>query len=311
MVKLLRIDSQGSSQPLTPADFANEVDELQSYIAKNPAILGDNVTVVAQQLDTGAGDRLDMLALEEIGQHTVRPAIVELKNVEVDTDALLQVLRYSDWVLSHTDSVRLYAEKAKVRFTELDNTSVRVIIVAPAIKSELLELSNYIVRTVEFGFLEFGRFKDAAGDVVVLDWKSPPIVTRSSVTAAQEEWDWESYENSLKIGAERIRVGRHLYDDIVDLNSEKGWGLTPVFRKFYIPFKKSGYNVVQIELWGKYCALSIRLVQAPKSLGLPAVRPDLEQEFSDKYKRYWIKIPNEDIPVRDFVAYIEKSLELV
>ena len=105
MTNLVRIDSQGNIQKLESVDFANETDELQSYIRKNPTILGDKISIIAEQLDTGSGKKLDMLALEEVREGVVRPVVVELKNVEADTDALLQVLRYANWALSNIDSV--------------------------------------------------------------------------------------------------------------------------------------------------------------------------------------------------------------
>lgn len=36
MVSLMRIDIKGKVEQLEPAPFANEVDELQNYIRKNP-----------------------------------------------------------------------------------------------------------------------------------------------------------------------------------------------------------------------------------------------------------------------------------
>lgn len=310
MTNIVRIDSQGGIQKLEPAHFANEVDELQSYIRKNPSILGKNIVIIAEQLDTGSGKRLDMLALEEVREGVVRPVVVELKNVEADTDALLQVLRYANWVLSNTDSVRLYKEKSKVKSKEMDNTTVKVTIVAPAIKGELLELSNYIVQSIDFGFLEFGRFRDAAGDILVLDWKTPAEPT-GSITVVQQEWDWGKYESELRISRERIRIGKHLFDSLVSLNSEKEWGLTPVFRKYYIAFKKSGYNIVEIDFYAKPCWLAIQLPGLPKELKLPEIYPELEQVYDKNYRRYSFHITDASVEVTGFSEYIEKALDLL
>lgn len=310
MSNLIRIDSQGGIQKLEPAYFTNEVDELQSYIRKNPSILGDNIVIIAEQLDTGSGKRLDMLAVEEVREGIVRPVVVELKNVEADTDALLQVLRYANWALGNADSVRLYKEKSKVKSKEIDNSSVKVIIVAPVVKGELLELSNYIVKSIDFGFLEFGRFKDAAGDILVLDWKTP-VVQPGSMTVVQQEWDWDKYQTELKISSERIRIAKHLFDSLESLNSDKGWGLTPVFRKYYVAFKKSGYNIVEIDLYSKPCYLLIQLPEPPKKLGLPEIFPEVDQVYSEEYRRYSFRITSESIEVADFSEYIEKALELI
>jgi len=307
MTNLVRIGSDGNIQPLESADFANEVDEFQGYIRQNPTILGANIVIIAEQLDTGSGDRLDMLALEEIREGIVRPVIIELKNVEADIDALLQVLRYANWALSNTDSVRLHGQ-SKAKFKELDNSSVKVIIVAPAIKDELLELSNYVVESIEFGFLEFRRFRDNTGDLVALDWKAP-VIPPSSSTVVQKEWNWEKFQTELKISSDRIKVAKHLFDGLVELNSGKGWGLTPYFRKYYVAFKKSGYNIAEIDLYSKPCYLGIQLSKPPKELGLPEIHPEFEQHYAEEYRRQWFKITNADTEVADFCDYIEKALE--
>lgn len=153
MTHLLRIDSQGNIKEIEPVPFTNEVDDLQDYITKNPAILGENIVIIAQQLATVTGNRLDILALEGVRENQARPVVVELKNDEAGTDALLQVLKYADWVLSNTDSVKLHAGKAGATFADLDNTNVKVTIVAPAIKRELLELSNYFIKNIDFEFI--------------------------------------------------------------------------------------------------------------------------------------------------------------
>lgn len=310
MSNLVRIDTNGNIQRLESVHFANEVDELQSYVRKNPTILGDNIIIVAEQLDTGSGKRLDMLALEEIREGVVRPVVVELKNVEADTDALLQVLRYANWALSNTDSVRLYKEKSRAKSKEMDNSSVKVIIAAPAVKGELLELSNYVVGSIDFGFLEFGRFRDAAGDILSLNWKTP-VVQPGSITVVQQEWNWEKYETELKISSDRIMIAKHLYDGLVRLNSEKEWGLTPIFRKYYVPFKKYGYNIVEIDLYSKPCYLGVQLPKPPKELGLPEIYPEFEQHYNGDYRRYWFRITNTNIEMADFSEHIEKALGLL
>jgi len=308
MTKIVRIGRDGNAQPLEPAIFANEVDEFQGYIKRNPTILGPKISIIAEQLDTGSRSRLDMLALEEIREGVVRPVIIELKNVEADIDVLLQVLRYANWALSNTDSIRLHAGESKAKFKELDNSNVKVIIVAPSIRDELPELSNYIVESIEFGFLEVRRFRDSSGDLVVTDWKTPALPPNSS-TMVQKEWNWGKFETELKISPERIKIAKHLFDGLMDLNSDKGWGLTPYFRKYYVAFKKSGYNIVEIDLYTKPCYLGVQLSKQPKKLGLPEIHPELEPFYSEEYRRQWFKIPNTDIAVADFCDYIDKALE--
>ena len=304
---LISIDSGGQLKELNSNPFVNEVDELKDYIRKNPAILGDNITIVAQELDIRSEKRLDILALEEYSTDMAKPVVVELKNEEADTDSLLQVLGYADWVLTSPDSVKYWADRLKYKVKKIDDSRVKVIIVAPAFRKELLELSSYIADSIDFGFLEFQRFSDASGDLLVLDWKAPTMPPKS-ITRAQQDWNWEKYESELEIDPKNIEIGKHLYDGLVQLNDTKEWGLSPIFRKYYIPFKSSWRIVVSIEYFSKFCYLSVQLPKSPEELGLPSINPDLEK-YEKQYRKYSFKVTSTDINVADFSDYIEKALK--
>lgn len=310
MATLLRIDSAGVPHQLIPKEFQNEVDDLQHYIVKNPAVVGDKIEIVAEQLDTGSSKRLDLLALERVSADQVRPVVIELKNVEADTDALLQVLKYADWVLGHIDSVKLHAEKKGIKYKELDNTSVKVSVVAPTIRSDLVELGGYIGKNIDFEFVQFQRFQDEHGDLILID-RRVPMTSPSSITTAQEEWDWTRFEKELKINKDRLRVGRFLYDTLLGLNDNNDWGLTPVFRKYYIAFKKAGYNIFEIDLYSKVCGLGIQFQQNPQELELPRILPEIEQVYSEDYHRYWFHFPNANVETGPVGTYIEKAIELL
>lgn len=309
MSKFIRVDSDGNVQQLKPELFSGGGGDFQAYIKKNPTILGENISIIASQVETGQGKRLDILAMEEISEGIARPVIIDIKSSEATTDALLQLLRNANWVLTNTELVNDYAENSKTKFKDIDETNIKAIIVAPGIKEDLIELSAYIIGNISFGFLEFKRFKDDVGDLLVLDWKDSAAL--SGLTLEKDrEWDWKRYESELKINPERIKTAKYIFESLVKLNSERGWGLTPVFRKAYIPFKKSGNNVVQIELWTKPC-LVIKLPKKPKDLGLSEVHPDLEQSYDDKYLQYWFRITSSSVDIEEFSEYIEKALQLL
>jgi len=137
------------------------------------------------------------------------------------------------------------------------------------------------------------------------------VVQRGSITIVQQEWNWEKYETELKISSDRIMIAKHLYDGLVRLNSEKGWGLTPIFRKYYVPFKKSGYNIVEIDVYSRPCYLGVQLPKPPKELGLQEIYAEFEQHYSADYRRYWFRIANTNIEMADLSEHIEKALELL
>ena len=130
----------------------------------------------------------------------------------------------------------------------------------------------------------------------------------SDLTRAQQDWNWEKYESELEIDPKNIEIGKHLYDGLVQLNDTKEWGLSPIFRKYYIPFKSSWRIVVSIEYFSKFCYLSVQLPKSPEELGLPSINPDLEK-YEKQYRKYSFKVTSTDINVADFSDYIEKALK--
>ncbi len=84
----------------TAAPFKNEVHDLEAFLATHLDVIAPGMRLIAQQLDTGAGDRLDILAAvpSPTGEHQV--AIIELKNVRADANVLLQ-----SWMLAISRSM--------------------------------------------------------------------------------------------------------------------------------------------------------------------------------------------------------------
>ena len=172
----------------------------------------------------------------------------------------------------------------------------------------MVELGGYIGKNIDFEFVQFERFQDNQGDLLLLERKIPST-TPTSITTVQEEWNWERFEKELKINKERLRIGKYLYDSLMKLNDEHDWGMTPIFRKYYIPFKKAGWNILEIDLYSRNCHLAIQLPKAPEELGIPKIYPDLEQEYNPDYHRYYFSITDTDLDPSGFIEYIEKALK--
>jgi hypothetical protein len=77
----------------------------------------------------------------------------------------------------------------------------------------------------------------------------------------------------------------------------------------YIPFKKAGWNILELDLYSKTCRLAIQLPKAPEILGIHKIYTDLEQGYSPDYNRYYFNITTTISNPNDFVIYIEKALE--
>ncbi len=73
---------------------ANHVEsELESWIAENSEILGDDLLVIDRQWQIDSDRRVDLLCLDSAGAFV----IVELKRDETPREAVAQALDYASW----------------------------------------------------------------------------------------------------------------------------------------------------------------------------------------------------------------------
>ncbi len=73
-----------------------ETEHLQEWIKKYPTILGEDILIIGEQVETKSGGRIDFLAIDRFG-NTV---IIELKRGEVPRDALAQAIDYASDIAS-------------------------------------------------------------------------------------------------------------------------------------------------------------------------------------------------------------------
>lgn len=287
MPDLFRLTADGGVKSVKGERFENEVDDLEGFVFANPRLLGEGIEGVARQVSTGDG-RIDIMAVDK-SQEPSRLVIVELKNVSAGVDVLLQALRYASWAKANQDSVRVFLQRRDVSEADVEFDSIRIIVVAPEILSNLVELSQYVVDAFEFSFVEILRFNDKGDRFVVVNQLPPPGPPPAGASP-QEEWTWDKYRDRLEWTSQQVELGKVLFNNVQGKFQSKGWPLESVFRKHYIPFKFGGRNVVELlPFWadGGGFYLSFRLPQPPEELSVD-VPQDLRGSWSDKH--YYVKV---------------------
>ena len=232
MTKLFRIGIGSSAEALDEAPFVDEVGDLKTFVKTNPGILGERVLIFGDEVDTGIG-RIDLLAIDQ-SLEQAKLLLIELKNVPADTNILLQVLRYASWVSANPDSIKLLLEKRSVK---ADNPDLRprIVIVAPEVIDEALELSQFIA-AFEFSFLEVKRFRLGSEFLAVINSRLHAADKVTAVTM-QEEWDWDRYERDLRIPPARLDLAKWLVSRVQEVCAEKGWSLQFRFRNMNVTSK--------------------------------------------------------------------------
>jgi hypothetical protein len=304
MAELFQITKTEKARPISEFSFQDELNDLEPLIRENPQLLGQSIKVFGEQVDTGAGEIIDLLALDKTAG-TAQIVLIELKAGLAQQQVLLQTSRYARWIKNNPDSIRLLL-KEKGLSTENVEISPKIIIVAPQIEPALLELSqNY---RFEFDFVELRRYGTKESYYLLVDHKTMPRAPITRVRS-REEWSWERYETELGISKDRIEIGKSLFSKIESIYKDKHWDIRPFFRQKYIPFKYGSRNVLTITYWAEnqFCYLTFKLGQPAEELGLANPFPDIKQGFWKDYGEYFVRIERPDLDISGFIPFIEAA----
>ncbi|HWO72961.1 MAG TPA: hypothetical protein VNN21_05330 [Dehalococcoidia bacterium] len=313
MPDIFRVGRAGVVEAVATDPFRDEVNDLEGFLKKNPSLLGDGVRIFAEQVDTGLGDRLDLLAIDQ-ASGAGQLLLIELKNVRADIRVLLQALRYATWVMSNPDSVRYLLSRNQIdaESVELKPT---IIIVAPEIDTELVEMSRY-VSGFQFSFIQIERFRQGDDHLVVVQRKLPERTQPPGVTV-QEDWDWERYQKDLKVSPERIEAGKTFAGQLLAIIDKNGWNLEMRFRKLSCPFQLPGaWNVFALTLSGASGAgagwnIVIKLPSPPTEFGLSLPEWANNPRWEEDYKQIRIALPSKEIDLSELEPVLTAAYEYV
>jgi hypothetical protein len=313
MADLFKIDGSGLVQSVPTDPFLDEVGDLEQFLKKNPGLLGDGVQIFAEQMDTGAGDRIDLLAVDQ-SSVTGQLLLIELKNVRADIKVLLQALRYATWIVSNPDSIRYQLSRKNIDAESVE-LKPSIWIVAPDIDTELIEMSWY-VSGFEFSFIQIERFRTGSEHLVVVQ-KRIPQRNKATRTTVQDEWNWEKYQQILKISPERIANGKRFSEQLKSVVHENGWNLEMMFRKGYCPFQLPGsWNVFDLSSTGATGAgtgwtIAIKLPSPLNELDVVVPTWVNNPKWEEAYKQVRITIPAKDTDLTELQPLLAKGYEYV
>lgn len=183
MIKVFAIDGN-DLVPLARTRLPKE-DMLQTWITKDPSILGLDVVVIGREVVTDFGGRIDILAIDRDGTLTV----VELKRDKSPREAVAQILDYASWVngLSTKDVYSIAARYLGPLDQTLDsvfhdsfgtdvpenlNTAHNMVIVASELDALSKRIVEYLseVHGVSINTLFFGTFDNNGRLMMAADW---------------------------------------------------------------------------------------------------------------------------------------------
>lgn len=162
---------------------------LEDWIAADPGVLGMQMAVVARQVQTAFGGRIDILALDQ----DANLLVLELKRERTPREVIAQLLDYGSWVktLDFADLDRLSQQwqgKALplvfdaafgVALPETVNASHSLVLVASELDDSSERIINYLADQygVSINAVFFRFFQDASSELLGRAWLRDPIET--------------------------------------------------------------------------------------------------------------------------------------
>lgn len=223
--------------------FINEAD-FEKFIFDNQSILGGDISIIHRQVRSGTKDGIpDMIGIDTDN----RICIIELKNFEAVEEIVPQALQYAIWAETNPDSIKSLWLECKNKPEDLkpdwDNLDIRILLVAPSFKPNVLKMSKKINYPVElYKVHRYGIADEEFISVEVLEFDDKKVIT----TKAKEEWTWDYYEKEHS--KESMLQFKNIVTQIEDYCKKQGWNIPYNLNKYYTGFK-SGTRVVFCVAW--------------------------------------------------------------
>jgi len=213
MTRLFEISQNGLiEQRRTPLD---REDKIESWVKADLSLIGVDGIVIAQQLRTGHGKIIDLLAMDENGNLI----IIELKRDRSPRDIVGQLLDYASWVHKLTTKDiyelvereqqktlgELYTAKYNRAPPDILNASHQMIVVASEVDEETKRIIEYLSEVHDIGINAafFNVFHSGGKEMLTTDsLLDQSEVVERSVKKTRPPWSGYYY---LTGGAEEDR----------------------------------------------------------------------------------------------------------
>ena len=230
MLKLYTV-SRRKLDEIHEIPFKDEED-LQSFVAKNPQLLGGKIEIIAQKMPVEGGE-IDIVAVDK-AKSEPKLLLVELK-IGADRKIIGQVLDYADRI--SLDPERIRQEDPSLTNEAIKNP--RLVIVASDVPDQLVNLTRY-VQTFEWDVIELHRFANKRGTFAIINRRRP-------VKGEPEEPTWEMYRVVFGYEEADIVAGKKLLGYLQTLCARYDWDLHLKQTTDYRP----AFGEWSFDWWGK------------------------------------------------------------
>jgi len=207
-----RIDGGLTALSATGLDLGQRLEDI---LDRDITIANPGWMIIGRQVDTGFGSRVDLLAIDAVGNLV----LLELKRDQTPREVVAQVLEYGAWVVKlRADDLlqifrryleRFHPERAAEsldqafcrRFGAKElpedlNQAHELVVVASQFDATSERIVQYLADEYEVGInaIFFRVFKDGDREYLARAWlRDPSEVDVESAAAAKGDWNGESY----------------------------------------------------------------------------------------------------------------------
>ncbi len=224
----------------------NTEEEFETIVFDTQEILED-IFLIKRQIRGGNKSGIpDIVGVDYDGNI----CIVEMKNVDVDSSIIPQVLEYAIWAETNPDSIKNLWLESKNKPDELsiswDDFLVRIIIIAPKILTSTMEFIDKINYPIDL--IEVKRWIDEDNQLLLVNKLEREYKAKVKIATGKATYDYKFYkkeynENSAKEFMKYV-------SELEEIIKEHNWPLETKFNKHYVGFKAGNFNAFGIRWVG-------------------------------------------------------------
>jgi hypothetical protein len=302
MQKLYWKTKNGNVVSVPEVPFKSE-DEFERYIETANEVLSD-IIILKRQVRAG-GDIPDMVGVDR----EKNIVVIENKNVMVDEDILPQLLRYAVWAETHPDAIKAMwleaEEKPKDLEIDWDQVRIRLVVLAPSIKSTVPRLAKKIDYRVDL--IEVKRFSIGKDEFILVRKLDEPETESKRPTAGRGVYDRAYFEQWGN--PHSLETFFDLQKDLEGIVRSEGWELESRFTSYAVVFKHGFFNAFGIQ-WHTTKSLGIfanlpkgKLAQAKRLCPYPI-------EYEEGWRGMWLSVTDK-LQIKKLVPLLRLAYENV
>ncbi len=294
---LWKIKKETRSLLSTP--FSSE-EEFEKLVFETPEILED-IFLIKRQIRGGSKPGIpDIIGIDNDGN----VCILEMKNVEVNSSIIPQVLQYAFWAEKNPDSIKSlwleFENKPEDLSISWDDCEVRIIVIAPKILPSTLDIVEKINYQVDL--IEVKRWADGDNQLLLVNKLEPELgKSKTKTVKGLEVYDEEFYKRERNPNS--VKEFMKYTKDLEKIIKQKNWLLEMKYNKHYCGYK-SGFFIAFGIKWvsTKTFAFFFKLSQAEaEKFNIPPTK------YENQWKEAVYYIDPIKTKINDFLPLFELS----